>query len=119
MRWMQVDFKNKLEEYQKIEKTNLSAVELVGKIFSTVENTMNSYLPMFSRKRRNEESMDGAERVTRMRMMGEEDVERIEMTRVENGGSHIENGGNQIENGAINQIQNAAINQTQDEENIE
>ena len=77
---------------------------MVSKIFSAIENTMKSSLPSFSRKRTNEESMEGRERAPKNKkdasFESEEDAERVEMTKIENEANRIENGTNKIENGA-------------------
>ena len=65
--------------------------------------------------------MDSAENAPKKKkeaaFENDEDAERMEMMRIENGANQIENEANQIENGA-NQIENGDI-QSQDEENIE
>ena len=128
-----VDFKNKLQHDRKIENSKESKVEediqMVSKIYSAVENTMKNFLHSFSRKRTNEENMEGRERAPKKKkeatFESDEDAERMEVVRVENGTNQITNGGNQIENGTnqiengANLIENGAINQSQDEENIE
>ena len=98
---MKVEFKNAKTE----SKVN-EDIQTVSKIYSAVENTLKTFLPSFSRKRTNEESMDSVENAPKKKkeaaFENDEDAERMEMTR-------IENGANQIENGAT---------QNQDEENI-
>ena len=149
---MMVDFKNKLEDYQKIEQAKVDSkvkednCKMVNKIFSAVENKMKSFLPLLSRKRANEDSMESGEtepkklkeaafetddRMDKIKTddrmdkietdekidkMRAEDDDRTEMMMVE--GEDID----QIENDeALSQSQDedGAINQSGDEENLE